>query len=100
MTSATTPTICRGCGSCDGAVAGRSDRDADRLAERILPGKMAIGERLVDDGDPGRRSGVALLDHAPAQQPDAERVERLRVDLVEVGDRLLPRLRAPAGRRS
>src|SRR4051812_46852060 len=54
---------------------------------------MAIGESLVDHRYPRRRCLVALLNHAAAQQADAERVEGLLIDLVEIGDRLLPRFR-------
>ena len=50
---------------------------------------MAVGEGLVDDRHPRRRGRVTLLDQPPAQQLDAERVDKLGVDLVEVGPRLL-----------
>ena len=78
------------------AVAGRPDRDADRLAQRIFSREVAIGERLVDHRHPRRRRDVFLVNRASAQQPDAERVEHLRVDLVQIGDRLLAGLRRRA----
>src|SRR5204863_8524137 len=64
------------------------DREAYRLRERILSGKMAVGERLIDHRDPWRRRRIPILNHSPAQQPDAERVERLPVNFIEIGDGL------------
>ena len=59
----------------------------------VLAREMAIGERLVDHGHPGRRRHVVLVDHASAKQLDPQGVEELCVDLVQVGLGLLARLR-------
>jgi hypothetical protein len=56
----------------------------------FCPGKCRSANVLVDDRDPLGRFDVTFLYAAPAQQSNAERVEELRVDFVEVRLRLMP----------
>ena len=77
----------------DRAVAGRADRDPDRLRRAASwPGKWRSANVLLMTATHGADATSRSCDHPAAQQPDPERVERLRVDLVEIGLRLLARL--------
>ena len=56
----------------------------DALADRILPGPLAVGQRLVDDDDARPIARVGERDIAPAQQRDAHRLEIARRDRAEL----------------
>src|SRR5438045_9695434 len=57
---------------------------------------MPIGKRLVDDSNPRRRGRVILLNQPATKQPNRQRVERLRIDFVDVRKRFLSAFRRGA----